>query len=267
MPPAVENVVIPMLFCPHIDLYLTFLFGYSQFLNCLVIYCSLVKEVRLQLSFWSITMSQVLSYPCCKSTTTTVEKLHGQEISDKHRWLGTTEFSGVHWACSRTNVYHIFASLEDENSEDYHTFIREQNSLTDEYLRHYTETEALKKFVVDSGSYPSFGCPTILEGAYTFAEKSGGQNGHLLQARSIHDPNPSKLIDIHKLRSSLGTSKGESYESYKFSPDGSLVSLTFSESGGDQLYGRILRLSDQSLLPDEIRGVRTCSWNSVSANY
>ena len=38
MPPAVENVVIPMLFCPHIDLYLTFLFGYSQFLNCLVIY-------------------------------------------------------------------------------------------------------------------------------------------------------------------------------------------------------------------------------------
>lgn len=196
-----------------------------------------------------------------------MEKLHGQEISDKHRWLGTTEFSGVHWACSRTNVYHIFASLEDENSEDYHTFIREQNSLTDEYLRHYTETEALKKFVVDSGSYPSFGCPTILEGAYTFAEKSGGQNGHLLQARSIHDPNPSKLIDIHKLRSSLGTSKGESYESYKFSPDGSLVSLTFSESGGDQLYGRILRLSDQSLLPDEIRGVRTCSWNSVSANY
>jgi prolyl oligopeptidase PreP (S9A serine peptidase family) len=127
--------------------------------------------------------------------------------------------------------------------------------LTDVYLGQYDDYDNLTRSVKDSGKFESLGLPSKLDASYIFSENNGGRNGHLLQASSLHDPNPSRLIDIELLRESLDASKEESYENYKISPNGSLISLTFSEDGSDQLYGRILRISDQTLLADEIKGV------------
>lgn len=66
---------------------------------------------------------------------------------------------------------------------------------------------------------------------------------------------PAKLLDFDALQSQSSGLQGKSYESINLSPDGSMISLTFSEDAGDQTFGKIYRVSDQTLLDDHIQGV------------
>ncbi|KAM3578671.1 hypothetical protein VKS41_008871 [Umbelopsis sp. WA50703] len=68
---------------------------------------------------------------------------------------------------------------------------------------------------------------------------------------------PSKLVDFDVLQIQSSGRHGKSYESINLSPDGTMVSLTFSEDSGDQTFGRIYRVSDQTLLDDHIQGIGT----------
>ncbi|CAM0142215.1 unnamed protein product [Umbelopsis sp. WA50703] len=71
---------------------------------------------------------------------------------------------------------------------------------------------------------------------------------------------PSKLVDFDVLQIQSSGRHGKSYESINLSPDGTMVSLTFSEDSGDQTFGRIYRVSDQTLLDDHIQGI---IWSSL----
>ncbi|KAG2177088.1 hypothetical protein INT43_007744 [Umbelopsis isabellina] len=182
-------------------------------------------------------------YPIDSDLALVSEDIHGQKIRDSFRYLGKA------WAFS-----------ENEACPKYNEFVDRQNQLSNEILGQYELLEQLQNCIIASQQYASLSNVSIVNGTYCFADKPNGVNGHYWQYQTLEDPKPTKLLDFDALQSQSSGLHGKSYESINLSPDGSMASLTFSEDGGDQTFGKIYRVSDQTLLGDHIQGI---IWSSL----
>ncbi|KAJ2964855.1 hypothetical protein NQZ79_g239 [Umbelopsis isabellina] len=175
-------------------------------------------------------------YPIKSDQAAVSEELHGQTIHDRFRWL------------------------ENEGCSDYNKFVERQNQISNDFLRQYEQSEQLERCIIMSQQSSCLGDVSIIHGTYVFSDKSNGVNGHYWQYKTLEDPAPIKLLDQDALLNQCPDLTGLCHQSINLSPDGSMISLTFSEEGSDQMFGRIYQVSEQALLEDQIQGI---IWSSL----
>ncbi|KAL5288181.1 PREP family protein [Megaselia abdita] len=144
------------------------------------------------------------NYPSVPKDERIVENHHGVEVSDVYRWL------------------------EDPDSEETKSFVKQQNDISEQFLRG-PEWNQLHQKITRLWNYPKYSCPTKEGDKYYYFHNTGLQNHPILyqqdsldsEAKIFFDPNV--LSEDGKIALTI----------HKFSDDGKFFAYALSESGSD----------------------------------
>ncbi len=160
---------------------------------------------------------------------------HGTPVADPYRWL------------------------EDPTSPETRAFIQAQNRLTQAYLEGTPNRQRWEKRLQELWNFPKFSTPRKANGRFFFSKNDGLQNQPVIYQQTEGQA-PSLLLDPNPL-SPDGTIAvmGQSY-----SPDGTLLAYSLSQSGSDRQVVKLLNTQTGETLPDEIHW---CRFTNVSWDY
>jgi prolyl oligopeptidase len=171
-------------------------------------------------------MAQV-KYPDTK-TVNQVDDYHGTKISDPYRWL------------------------EDDNSNDSKQWVKEQNSVTENYLSQIAYRDKIKKRLSELWNYNKMSTP-FKKGNYYFTFRNNGlQNQSVLYTQKSLLDKPEVLLDPNTM-STDGTS---SLSNFAISKDGKYLAYGISKSGSDWVEIFVLDIERKVLLSDQIKWVK-----------
>ena len=154
----------------------------------------------------------------------TVETLHGIEVADPYRWL------------------------EDLNSEQTATWVKEQNEVTVAYLKDIPGSEAINNHLTELWNYERFGIPYEEGGLYFFSKNDGLQDQSVIYSTPSLDKEATVLLDPNKLSEDGTVSLG----SYSISPDGKLMAYSISKSGSDWVEWKVRDVASGEDLSDHL---------------
>jgi len=181
-----------------------------------------------------------LQYPVSKKVDT-IDNYFGVKISDPYRWL------------------------ENDTSSETAEWVKEQNSLTFDYLSKIPYRDKIKSELTRLWNYPRFGVP-FKEGPYFFFTKNDGlMNQAVLYVRNGLNGEPRVLLDPNKL-SADGT---VALSSYSVSHGGKYLAYSISRSGSDWNEIRVMEIENSKVLPDSLRWVKFSgmSWQGDGFYY
>ena len=163
------------------------------------------KIIYLSIAICTATMNAQtkLNYPQTNKTSQT-DTYFGTEVADPYRWL------------------------EDDKSVDTESWVKNQNSITNQFLSKIGFRDALKARMTEMWNYEKQTAP-FKEGDFTYFYKNNG-----LQNQSVLYQKNANGVEVVFLDPNTFSADGTtSLDGVSFSKDGSLVAYSISESGSD----------------------------------
>ena len=188
---------------------------------------SMIRTLRTVLACAPLTLAadpMPLKYPDSHPGTT-VETLHGIEVADPYRWL------------------------EDLNSKQTATWVKEQNEITESFLAEIPGKEAISKHLTELWNYERFGIPFEEGGRYFFSKNDGLQDQSVLYSTASLDEEATILLDPNKLSEDGTVSLG----SYSVSPNGKYLAYSISRSGSDWVEWKVRNIESGEDLSDHLK--------------
>src|SRR5215471_8810559 len=168
-----------------------------------------------------------LMYPQTKRIDHT-DTYFGTEVSDPYRWL------------------------EDENSAETATWVREENAVTFRYLSQIPYRSHLKSRLENLVNYTRYTAP-FRNGDYFFFSKNNGlQNQNVYYIQKGLEGTPEVLIDPNKF-SADGTSQ---LAAFALSKDGKYLAYGISAGGSDWRDVHVMEVSSRKVLDDVLHWVK-----------
>ena len=177
----------------------------STAINMYKIQQQMKKIIYLSIAICTATMNaqSKLNYPQTTKTSQT-DNYFGTEVADPYRWL------------------------EDDKSVDTESWVKNQNSVTNQFLSKIGFRDALKARMTEMWNYEKQTAP-FKEGDFTYFYKNNG-----LQNQSVLYQKNANGVEVVFLDPNTFSADGTtSLDGVSFSKDGSLVAYSISESGSD----------------------------------
>ena len=222
-------------------LFLLTLFTASIFWSCEVDADSNSKNLNNSNQIQKIDFKPIpVNYPKVTKTDV-VENYHGTAVNDPYRWL------------------------EDDNSKETATWVKDQNQVTFDYLDKIPYREAIKNRLEKVWNYERFGTPFKEGGKYYFFKNDGLQNQSVLYVQNDLNGEPKVVLDPNKF-SEDGTT---SLAATSFNKGGNLLGYQVSEGGSDWRTIYIKDLETGKTLKDKVEWVKfsDISWSKNGFFY
>ena len=173
------------------------------------------------------TITAQLSYPSTKKGAVQ-DTYFGTTIADPYRWL------------------------EDDNSEETKTWVREQNAVTADYLARIPFRNKVKERLSVLWNYPKYGSPREEGDYYYFSKNDGLQNQSVLYRQQGLSGTPEVFLDPNRF-SGDGT---VALAGLSFSKRARYAAYQLSSSGSDWQEALIMDLRTGKLIDDTIRYIK-----------
>ena len=171
----------------------------------------------------------------------TVDNYHGTSVEDPYRWL------------------------EDTNSEETATWVKDQNKTTFSYLEQIHAREPIRDRLTELWNYERFGRPYKRGGRYFFTHNDGLQNQSVLYTTESLDIEPRMLLDPNKL-SEDGT---VALAGWQPSRDGRLLAFGLAAAGSDWREWKLLDVESGRMLEDHLEWIKFSgvSWAGDNSGF
>ncbi len=184
--------------------------------------------MRSLLLMLSTTLSCLaLDYPETRKTDVT-ETLHGIEVVDPYRWL------------------------EDDQAEETKAWVKQQNELTQSYLKSLPNRDEIRNRLTKVWEYERISIPEEKGGQWFYRYNSGLQNQSVIKVSDRLEDEGRVLLDPNTLSDDGTVSIG----STEVSNDGKLMIYLLSSGGSDWKEIRVMRVSDGKPLEDHLQWVK-----------
>ena len=183
---------------------------------------------------------QKITYPTTAKVDH-VDEYHGVKVKDPYRWL------------------------EDDRSKETAAWVKEQNEVTEAYLKQVPFRDNIKERLTKIWNYPKIGAP-FREGVnYFFYKNSGVQNQSVLYYQKGLKGTPEIFIDPNKL-SEDGTS---ALASLSISHDGKYAVYGVSVAGSDWTEFYVMDVETKEKLDDHLKWIKFsgASWKGDGFYY
>ncbi len=146
-----------------------------------------------------------VKYPVTHKDTSVIDTYFGTQVADPYRWL------------------------ENDTSKETAAWVKEENIVTQDYLKAIPFRDAIKKRYETLFNYEKYSAP-FKEGKYTYYYRNSGlQNQSVIYRESADNKEPELFLDPNSF-SKDGTT---SLAGINFTEDGSLAAYNISEGGSD----------------------------------
>ncbi len=185
------------------------------------------------LTSFSSALAQRLHYPITKRGNQ-LDNYFGTQVADPYRWL------------------------ENVDSADVHTWVEEQNKVTQSYLDQIPYREKLRARFEQLFNYPRISAPNKVGEYYFFSRNEGLQNQPIVYRQHGLHATPEVFLDPNTLSSDGTASLG----SMDFSNDDRYLAYSIHKSGSDWQEIFVKEVSTGKQLTDHIEWVRysSASW-------
>jgi prolyl oligopeptidase len=199
----------------------------------------------LAVLFCSYTYAQqmtikTLPYPQTKKFDT-VDTYFGTPVPDPYRWL------------------------ENDQAPDTKAWVKEENKVTQDYLKQIPFREEMRKRLEILWNYEKYSAP-FKEGKYTYFYKNDGLQSQAVLHRQIGDNGtPEVFLDPNKF-SADGTT---SLQGIDFTKNGELAAYQISEGGSDWRKVIVIKTDDKSVVGDTLIDVKFSglAWKGTDGFY
>lgn len=182
-----------------------------------------------------------IAYPQTRKTEVT-DNYHGTTIADPYRWL------------------------EDDNSPETKAWVKEQNTITQDYLAKIPFRDSIKNRLEVLWNYPKTSAPDRRGDYLYFYKNDGLQNQAVLYRQSISPgATPEVFIDPNKLSADGTTALG----TVQFSKDGKYAAYLIAKAGSDWQQAFVMDVATKTLLPDSLNWLKFTglSWRGDGFYY
>ncbi len=183
---------------------------------------------------------KTLPYPQTKKVDT-VDTYFGTQVPDPYRWL------------------------ENDQAPDTKAWVKEENKVTQDYLKQIPYREEIRKRLEVLWNYEKYSAP-FKEGQYTYFYKNDGLQSQSVLYRQIGDNGtPEIFLDPNKF-SADGTT---SLQGIDFTKNGELAAYQISEGGSDWRKVIVIKTSDKSVVGDTLKDVKFSglAWKGTDGFY
>lgn len=166
---------------------------------------------------------------------------------------------------SKYKVADPYRWLEDDNSEETKTWVKDQNKLTFDYLSKIPFRDRVKEKLTELWNYTRYSAPFKKGEYYYYFRNDGLQNQPVLFRQRGLAGEPEVFLDPNKL-SKDGTA---ALASYSFSRSGKYFSYTVSQAGSDWQEGYVMETFTGRVLSDKIEWIKFggFSWKGDDGFY
>jgi prolyl oligopeptidase len=194
---------------------------------------TVVLTVLITLFMSCKTKNEKLVYPETKKIDHT-DNYHGTEVADPYRWL------------------------EDDNSEETKTWVKEQNEVTFGYLEQIPFRERLEERITELWDYPKMGMPINRSGIYFYSYNTGLQNQSVVYMMKDLEQKGEIFLDPNLL-SDDGT---VSLKTFSVSKDAKYAGYGISRAGSDWQEFFIRDIETGKDLEDHLKWIKSSgmSW-------
>jgi len=168
-----------------------------------------------------------LKYPEAKRVDT-VDIYFGHRVPDPYRWL------------------------EDDNSKETEEWVKEENEVTDKYLKRIKFRKKIEERLSEIWNYPRMSAPWKDGGIYFFAKNDGLQNQSVYYMMKTLDSKPVVIIDPNKF-SEDGT---VSMTAFSVSDDGKYIGYGISRGGSDWNEFFVRDIATKKDLKDHLKWIK-----------
>ncbi|HEY9196406.1 MAG TPA: prolyl oligopeptidase family serine peptidase, partial [Mucilaginibacter sp.] len=201
--------------------------------------------LALAVLFYSHTYAQqmnikTLPYPQTKKVDT-IDSYFDVRVPDPYRWL------------------------ENDQAADTKAWVKEENKVTQDYLKQIPYREEIRKRLEFLWNYEKYSAP-FKEGRYTYFYKNDGLQSQAVLYRQIGDTGtPEIFLDPNKF-SADGTT---SLQGIDFTKDGELAAYQISEGGSDWRKVIVIKTGDKSVVGDTLIDVKFSglAWKGTDGFY
>ncbi|HEX5654187.1 MAG TPA: prolyl oligopeptidase family serine peptidase [Chitinophagaceae bacterium] len=181
-----------------------------------------------------------LQYPVSKKSDVR-EDYHGNQVEDPFRWL------------------------EDDNSDETKAWVKNQNSVTQDYLSRIPFRDKVKKRLEELWNYPKYSSP-FKEGAYYYFFKNDGlQNQSVVYRQKGLNGKPEVFLDPNKLAAD-GTA---ALSGWNFSRNSKYLAYSVSQSGSDWQTGYVMDVASGKKTNEKLNWLKFTgfSWKGDEGFY
>ncbi len=184
--------------------------------------------------------AQTLKYPQTKKVEQT-DNYFGTQIADPYRWL------------------------ENDTAKDTEAWVKEENTLTQNYLSKIPFRQKLHDRLTELWNYPRYGAPEKEGEWYTFYKNDGLQNQAVLYVQKGLNGTPEVLLDPNKM-SADGT---VALQATAFSKKQKYFAYAASASGSDWQEIYVMDFQNRKMLTDKLEYVKFTgiSWKGELGFY
>ncbi|MGN6531486.1 MAG: prolyl oligopeptidase family serine peptidase [Ginsengibacter sp.] len=164
-----------------------------------------------------------------------------------------------------TTIKDPYRWLEDDNSPETMTWVREENKVTESYLSKIPFREKVKKRLEELWNYTKYGSP-FKQGDYDYFYKNDGlQNQSVLYRQKGFESEPEVFIDPNQM-SKDGTA---AIGTLSFSKNSKYAVYFIAQAGSDWEDAHIMNVKDKSLLKDKLNFIKFsgASWKGDDGFY
>ncbi len=156
------------------------------------------------------------------------ETIHGVTITDPYRWL------------------------EDQDSPETRSWLKEQNDYTQSLLSARPERDAIKQRLEKLLKIDTIGVPTERGGRYFFSKRRADQNQAVIYYRNGANGKDEVLLDANTASADNNTS----YNLLDISTDGKLIVYGVRQGGKDEVSVKLMDVDTRKDLPDMLPETR-----------
>ena len=180
------------------------------------------------LSLWGCYDSnKPLKYPEARRVDTE-DDYFGHRVRDPYRWL------------------------EDDNSDETKKWVKEENEVTNKYLKRIPYRDKIEKRLEEIWNYPRMSAPWKDGGIYFFTKNDGLQNQNVYYMMKTLDSEPEVIIDPNKF-SKNGT---VALSTFSVSDDGKYIGYGISRGGSDWKEFFIRDVETKKDLKDHLKWIK-----------
>ncbi|MBC7949827.1 MAG: S9 family peptidase, partial [Chitinophagaceae bacterium] len=197
-----------------------------------------------------ITWFLTLSLPMIANAQLKYPETHKKEVvTDYH---GTTITDPYQW-------------LEDDNSENTKEWVKEQNSVTFDYLATIPYRERIKKRLALLWNYPRYSSPYKKAEYYYYYKNDGLQNQSVLYRQKGLDGEPEVFLDPNTLNKDGIAALG----SLSFSKNSKYVAYSVAIAGSDWQDIFVMETATKKLVSDKVEWTKFggANWNGDEGFY
>ena len=165
-----------------------------------------------------------------------------------------------------TTIKDPYRWLEDENSQETHTWIKAQNQLTRSYLDSVAVLPALKERLRALRDYERLYEPVKHGDYYYFYKNDGLQNQNVLYRTPQIDSLATAKVFLDP---NSYSQDGSTSVAVHFSKDGSLAVLLIAQGGTDIKMAQVMETNTQTLLGDSLQNIKfsAIAWRGNEGFY